>query len=104
MSTYKELQSQIEKLQKEAEQARKTELANAIADIHAKMKEFGISAEDLGFGGGKRVKSAKPAVRRTVAPKYRNTATGETWSGRGLQPKWLRSALAAGRKLSDFAV
>ena len=47
MTTYKELQSQIEKLQKEAEQARKTELANAIAEIHAKMKEYGISAEDL---------------------------------------------------------
>ena len=31
MSTYKELQNQIEKLQKEAEQARKTELSNAIA-------------------------------------------------------------------------
>ena len=36
MTSYKELQSQIEKLQKEAELARKNELANAIADIHAK--------------------------------------------------------------------
>ncbi len=99
MSTYKELQSQIEKLQKEAEQARKTELANAIADIHAKMKDFGISPEDLGFGGGKRAKSAKPAVRRTVAPKYRNTATGETWSGRGKPPKWM-----AGRDKAQFLI
>ena len=31
-------------------------------------------------------------------------ATGTTWSGRGLQPKWLKAALASGRKLSDFAV
>ncbi len=100
MTTYKELQSQIEKLQKEAEQARKTELANAIAEIHAKMKEYGISPEDLGFGasiGGKR----KPlkATRRPVPPKYRNNATGETWSGRGKPPKWM-----AGRDKAQFLI
>jgi hypothetical protein len=44
MTSYKELQSQIEKLQKEAELARKNELTNAIADIHAKMKEYNLSA------------------------------------------------------------
>ncbi len=100
MTTYKELQSQIEKLQKEAEQARKTELANAIAEIHAKMKEYGISPEDLGFGagvGGKR----KPlkTTRRPVPPKYRNNATGETWSGRGKPPKWM-----AGRDKAQFLI
>ena len=97
MSTYKELQSQIEKLQKEAEQARKTELANAIADIHAKTKEFGITPEDLGFGGAKR--KAVKTVRRPVAPKYRNNATGETWSGRGKAPKWM-----AGRDKAQFLI
>jgi DNA-binding protein H-NS len=97
MSTYKDLQSQIEKLQKEAEHARKSELANAIADIHAKMKEFGISADDLGFGGGK--KKAGKAVRKPVAPKYRNNATGETWSGRGKPPKWM-----AGRDKAQYLI
>lgn len=86
MSTYKELQNQIEKLQKEAEHARKTELANAIADIQSKMREFGITVEDLGLAARKR--PAK-AVRKPVAPKYRNNATGETWSGRGKAPKWM---------------
>ena len=100
MTTYKELQSQIEKLQKEAEQARKTELSNAIAEIHAKMKEYGISAEDLGFGAGAGMKrKAAKAVRRPVAPKYRNNATGETWSGRGKPPKWM-----AGRDKAQFLI
>ena len=27
--------------------------------------------------------------RSTVAPKYRDPATGQTWSGRGKAPKWL---------------
>jgi ParB/RepB/Spo0J family partition protein len=35
---------------------------------------------------------------------YRNAATGETWSGRGLMPKWLKAATAAGAKLNDFEV
>jgi DNA-binding protein H-NS len=34
--------------------------------------------------------------------KYRTAQTGETWTGRGLQPRWLKAALAAGAKLSDF--
>jgi len=71
MSTYKELQSQIEKLQKEAEHARKNELANAISDIHNKMRDFGITPEDLGIVGKKK---AGKTVRKPVAPKYRNTA------------------------------
>lgn len=96
MSTYKDLQSQIEKLQKEAEHARKSELANAIGDIHAKMKEFGISAEDLGFGGKKK---AGKTVRKPVAPKYRNNETGDTWSGRGKPPKWM-----AGRDKTQYLI
>ena len=100
MTTYKELQSQIEKLQREAEQARKTELSNAISEIHAKMKEYGISPEDLGFGGGAGMKrKAAKGVRRPVAPKYRNNATGETWSGRGKPPKWM-----AGRDKAQFLI
>ncbi len=98
MTTYRELQSQIERLQKEAEQARKTELANAIADIQAKMREYDLSPEDLGFGVAGKRKAIK-SVRRPVAPKYRNTATGETWSGRGKPPKWM-----AGRDKSQFLI
>ena len=37
-----------------------------------------------------------------MPPKYRNTKTGETWSGRGLQPNWLKAALAGGARLDDF--
>lgn len=98
MTTYKELQSQIEKLQREAEQARRNEISAAIAEIHAKMNEYGISPEDLGFGAGIKRKPAKSA-RRPVAPKYRNESTGETWSGRGKPPKWM-----AGRDKSQFLI
>ncbi len=47
---------------------------------------------------------ARKPVAKKQPVKYRNPATGETWSGRGLQPKWLKVALAAGKKLTDFDV
>ena len=34
--------------------------------------------------------------------RYRCAATGSTWSGKGLQPKWLKVALAQGKTLADF--
>lgn len=35
------------------------------------------------------IKAEKPVTRK-VAPKYRNPNTGETWSGRGKAPLWIR--------------
>jgi ParB-like chromosome segregation protein Spo0J/DNA-binding protein H-NS len=47
---------------------------------------------------------AKKPAPKAPAYKYRNPRTGETWSGKGLQPKWLKASLALGHKLSDFDV
>jgi DNA-binding protein H-NS len=40
---------------------------------------------------------------RKVAPKYRGLS-GETWTGRGRQPKWVDVALKEGKKLEDFLI
>ncbi len=51
--------------------------------------------------------AAKPLVKpaRKVPPKYRNPADpGETWSGRGKQPRWLTALLAKGRKAEEFLI
>jgi DNA-binding protein H-NS len=38
-----------------------------------------------------------------VHPKYQNPENrGETWAGRGKQPRWLVAQLRAGKKLEDF--
>lgn len=42
--------------------------------------------------------------RPAGAVKYRCAVTGSTWSGRGLQPAWVKAALASGRTLADLAV
>lgn len=40
-----------------------------------------------------------------VYPKYRNPSVpGETWSGRGKQPRWLVAALKAGAKIDEFVI
>ncbi|MEL7129230.1 MAG: H-NS histone family protein [Pseudomonadota bacterium] len=56
-------------------------------------------------------KAAKPAARRTSklkgvkAPaKFRDPKTGNSWSGRGLTPLWLREYESNGGNRSDLAV
>lgn len=113
MSTYQELVAKKQALEKQtaelAEQiqaARASEHSDAIAKIKALMADHGVSLAELGGRGGKRAKrgTAKSTTGSKVAPKYRNQATGDTWSGRGLQPKWLKAALESGRQLEDFII
>ena len=102
MANLQELLAQRAQLEKQIEEARRADRASAIAQVRALMEQHGLSAADIASGKGQGRGSAKPASK--VAAKYRNAATGETWSGRGLQPKWLKAELEAGRKLSDFAI
>jgi DNA-binding protein H-NS len=39
-----------------------------------------------------------------VNPKYRDARTGDTWAGRGVQPRWLTAALKSGKKLDDYLI
>lgn len=98
MATLQELLDQRAALERQIEATRKQERADAIAKVRALMTEYGLTAADLGG------KAPTKSAGGKVAAKYRNAATGESWSGRGLQPNWLKNALAAGRSLQDFAV
>ena len=93
-----ELLAQKAALEKQIADTQRAERSDAVAQVRNLMAQYGLSAADI---GGK-VKSARTSGK--VAAKYRDASTGQTWSGRGLQPNWLKAALAAGRKISDFAV
>ena len=41
--------------------------------------------------------------RKKIAPKYRGP-NGDTWSGRGIKPRWLTSALKEGKTLDEFLI
>lgn len=84
MTTYKELLQQRESLDKQIEEARSRENTDAIAKVRALVADFGLTAQDV-FGTPK--KAGKTGVK--VAAKYRNPATGDTWTGRGKPPKWI---------------
>ena len=97
MPSVSELLAQKAAIEQQIADAQRAERAGAVAQVRALMAEHGLTMADL---------SSKAAtVKRTgakVAAKYRDGATGNTWSGRGLQPKWLKQALASGKKYFRF--
>lgn len=105
MATYLELRAKGEKLLAEAEELRVKELNDVIQDIKEKVKAYGLSAQDLGLSGGSTTRRKRSTGSATkAAAKYRGP-NGETWSGgRGRKPRWVTEALAAGKKLEQFAI
>lgn len=109
MSSLAELIAEKAALEKRIAEAQNQERSTAIAQIKQLMAQHGLTLADLGGkGGGAAAPGRKarsgPGKGTKVPIKYRDPATGNAWSGRGLQPKWLQAALAQGRQLSDFAV
>jgi DNA-binding protein H-NS len=103
MTTLLDIQNQIAQLQKQAEEIKATEIANAVQDIKSKMAAYGITIADL-QGSGKTRAVKVSAKSGTPAPvKYRGP-NGETWSGRGLMPRWLAGQVAQGKTKESFAV
>jgi len=105
MPSYNDLVKQIESLTQQAEELRKQEIAAVIAEIKQKMHQYGLSMSDITDGRGA-IRSVKKSMSKgaKVAAKYRNPASGETWSGRGRTPKWLAEAESAGKSRDSFAV
>jgi DNA-binding protein H-NS len=101
VATLHELIAQKDALEREIERTRRQDRIDAIAKVRTLMDEYGLTVADLTTRPSTKARAGKG---QKVAPKYRNKATGETWSGRGLQPKWLRAALTAGARLGDFAL
>ena len=80
----------------------KKKKAKALAALKAKAKEMGFSLADLTGGAAPK---AKPAAAKRPKMAYRDTADkSNVWSGRGPRPKWLKTALDAGKSLDDFKV
>jgi len=101
MATIAELLAQKAELERQIAEQQRAERSAAIAQVRQLMDQYGLTLADIGARGAP---SAPAAQRPKVAAKYRDTATGQTWSGRGLQPNWLKAALASGKSLSDFLV
>ena len=105
------LQSQIQALQKQADALRTKEFAATVQEIRSLMSAFGITVKDLNTykekKGAKRGAKAKSKLAGRTLPKvvakYRSP-TGETWTGRGLMPKWMKTLLDEGHTKEEFAI
>jgi DNA-binding protein H-NS len=105
--TYKQIQKQIEQLQRQAETLRSGEIKGVVDRIRVAIAHYGLTAAQLGLGS-----EAAKSVRRgnaTIAkPSAKSKSTmfsddsGNVWAGRGPRPHWLREALKAGRSIEEF--
>lgn len=104
MSALIEIQNQIALLQKQADEIRSVELAQTIQEILSKMEAYGITLDELERIKGRSRKQS--ATNKSVNPapvKYRGP-NGETWSGRGLMPKWLRFLTDQGQTKESYLI
>jgi len=99
MASVSELLAQKAVLEQQIADAQRAQRADAVARVRALMAEHGLTLADLSVKNT----STKRAGTK-VAAKYRDASTGNTWSGRGLQPKWLKAALASGKQIGDFTI
>jgi DNA-binding protein H-NS len=118
--TLSEIQSEINRLKKEADKIRSAEVKEVVSRIRKAITHYGLTTQDLfgkvaaaagaaGKGAGRKRGAAKKAKAGSAATakgpavvRYRDE-NGNSWVGRGKRPQWLRDALAAGRKLEEFA-
>ena len=82
---------QLLKLKAEVEQV----LTRRAAQLRSELSK--LSGKAVAGGGG------HPLAGKKVPVKYRD-GSGNTWAGRGVQPRWLRERIKAGAKLEQFAV
>lgn len=123
-----QIRMQIEKLQRQERALVEKEVEGVVARIREAVAHYQLTPEQI-FGslrngaarrvpssGAKsargvesaslpsaRVKAASVPKGTKLAVKYRDDA-GNSWSGRGSHPRWLRHAIESGRKLEDFLI
>lgn len=99
--TYSQIQKKLAKLQREADALRQKEMGGVIARIKVAIEHYGLTADHL-FGGGGTGKT-NSLGKSAPGAKY-SDGKGQSWSGRGPRPRWLREAIAGGAALELFAV
>ena len=91
-----ELQAEREKLDAEIKAKQDAQKASVIAQIKTVVDAYSIPVDDLveALGG---LKSKRKGIK--AKQKFRDPASGATWSGRGKEPAWIK-----GQNRNDFLI
>ncbi|MFO1321533.1 MAG: H-NS histone family protein [Burkholderiales bacterium] len=118
--SYQSIVSQIKRLQLEADLLREREKKPILAAIAAAIHYYEITLTELrsavghlpgnanagnpANAGRDRSMSNHPLAGRKIAAKYRDPKSGQTWSGRGSTPNWLRKLEESGTKRETLLI
>jgi DNA-binding protein H-NS len=117
MTTLKNIEAQIEKLQKKALEIKSQNNEKFVKEILNRMNTLGVSIADLQKLKAAETNAVPRGTRKKASPvsskskkagipapiKYKGP-NGETWTGRGLAPKWLSALIAQGRQKEEFFI
>lgn len=95
MDSYQDLLKQKAALDQQIVLARQREIDSALATVRSLVQQFGLTEKQVFASSNTRQSTA--GVK--VAPKYRDPATGATWTGRGVAPRWI-----ADQRREDFLI
>jgi len=103
MSSLIDIQKQIAALQAQEAEIKAREFSEKVVMIKETMASYGITLEDIQGKSAKApkatgAKSANPAPAKYTGP------NGESWSGRGLAPKWLTALIAEGHAKEEYLI
>ena len=92
MPNYEELIMQRKLLDEQILAIQQKEKKESIESIKKMIEKYGLTVSDL---FSKKINQ----TNKKVPAKYRNPATGETWTGRGKEPLWI-----AGKERATFQI
>ncbi len=88
----------------QARAANESRAKEVVAKAEQDLKALGYTLADFVAGASAGRKASGPRKGGTVAPKYKNPSTGETWTGRGRKPKWVEAHLASGGSMAQITI
>jgi DNA-binding protein H-NS len=74
-------------------------------ELETRLQRLSKFTDSRGISTGKAAAHSARRKYPRVLPKYVNPAnSNETWSGRGLPPRWLSEAMKSGKRREDFEI
>jgi DNA-binding protein H-NS len=103
-----DLRAQAAALEAQAAQQKNAARHGVLEQVKTIIAEHNFNAAELGLKAGKAARTVKsgrthPSAGKKVDPKFKD-ANGNTWTGRGVKPRWLSLALDNGATLQSFAI